>query len=276
MQITSTVAWNGSAASRNGLLWAIERERTHGGGILLLAIIDSSLRSFGPAAMSELTTAAGRALTAELDWVRQVHPEVPIESRLLVEDRERALTEEPPSGSMVVLGVEERAAKVKRWSLTARVVAKAPGSVAVVPARPTGARVGVVVATDGSESALAAMRVAADEARHRGEPLDVVHAWSPTGPAPDEDSASPGARAQERELLEEWTEQLRRDFPSVTIRAHLDLGPPVTALTRRASAARLLVVGSRGLGSARQLLLGSVSRSLILGTSRCPVIVVKT
>lgn len=276
MHITSTVAWNGSAASRNGLLWAIERERTHGGGIQLLAIIDSGLRSFGAAALSELTMAAERALSAELDWVRSAHPEIPIESRLLVEDRERALTAEAPAGSMLVLGVEERAAKVKRWSLTARVAANAPGPVAVVPTRSIGVHAGVVVGTDGSESALAAMRVAADEARHRGESLDVVHAWSSAGSASKANSASLGARTHERELLETWTEQLRSDFPSVTIRAHLDLGPPVAALTRRASRAGLLVVGSRGLGPARQFLLGSVSRSLILGTSRCPVIVVGT
>lgn len=276
MPITSTVAWNGSATSRNGLTWAIERETSHGGGVLLLAVIDARLKPFGPAGIDELTDAAERALDAEVAWARQAHPDLSFESRIVVDDREHALIEQCPPGSVVVLGVEERPARVKRWSLTARVAANAQNPVAVVPAAAETGRSGVVVGTDGSDDSHAALRLAADEARHRGESLHVVHVWPTTG-APS-DAIRPAFEADAREherALHGWVEQLRDEFPSIAIHGHLDPGPPVAALTRRASNASLLVVGSRGIGAARRLVLGSVSRSVVLGAARCPVIVAK-
>lgn len=277
MQITSTVAWNGSAASRKALLWAIERERSHGGGILLLAIIDARLRPFGHTAIAELTATAERAIEAEAAWVHSAHPGISLESQLVVADRQRALLDECPSGSMLVLGVEERAAKVKRWSLTARVAATASVPVVVVPSTPVADRFGVVVGADGSENAFAAVRVAADEARHRGEPLHIVRAWPSTGPMSEQiEGAFADDAAEQHRLVNEWVEQVRADVPSIEVHGHVDPGPPAAALTRRALTAALLVVGSRGHGQARQFLLGSVSRTLVLGASRCPVVVVPT
>ena len=64
----------------------------------------------------------------------------------------------------------------------------------------------------------------------------------------------------------------QEDTGGVRVDAHLDCAPPSRALLTAADGADLVVVGSRGLGGFKGLLLGSVSRQLA-HHSPCPVIV---
>jgi nucleotide-binding universal stress UspA family protein len=58
------------------------------------------------------------------------------------------------------------------------------------------------------------------------------------------------------------------------VNTHTPLGDPARQLLARAAAADLLVVGSRGLGAVRRLLLGTVSEK-VLQHAPCPVLIVK-
>jgi nucleotide-binding universal stress UspA family protein len=58
------------------------------------------------------------------------------------------------------------------------------------------------------------------------------------------------------------------------VRTHTPVGDPARALLELAATADLLVVGSRGLGAVRRVLLGSVSEK-VLQHAPCPVLIVR-
>jgi len=63
-------------------------------------------------------------------------------------------------------------------------------------------------------------------------------------------------------------------YPDVTVTRRVVHAHPVTALVDSAAGAQMVVVGSRGHGAVRSLLLGSVSHGL-LHLAQCPVAVVR-
>ena len=72
------------------------------------------------------------------------------------------------------------------------------------------------------------------------------------------------------EAIARWAEK----FPNVHVRTHVMQGRPADVLVDASEGAELVVVGSRGRGGFRGLLLGSVSRS-VLHRAHCPVAVVR-
>ncbi|WP_426566208.1 universal stress protein [Angustibacter sp. McL0619] len=140
-------------------------------------------------------------------------------------------------------------------------------------------RGGVVVGIDGSANSQLCLDYAFEHAAAVGVPLDVLHAWSLERPAY---SARPGAafaavEATEQrhqlllsEALAGWTEK----YPDVVLRTSLVHGLAVPALLERAEDAELLVVGSRGRGGVANLVLDSVSHT-VLQRAASPVAVVR-
>lgn len=131
----------------------------------------------------------------------------------------------------------------------------------------------VVVGSDGSESSRQAIRWAADEARARGAVLEVVHAWTLLG-QPDAGTFDPHyGETEARQLLDAELDGLGDALDGLEVERTVvcDLGAP--ALLDAAERADLIVVGSRGLGGFRGLLLGSVS-SQVVQHATCPVAVI--
>jgi nucleotide-binding universal stress UspA family protein len=138
----------------------------------------------------------------------------------------------------------------------------------------------VVAGFDGSQASEAALHVALREARLRGARLLVVSAWHvPTYYYGSRAAPSAGlALAEEvrKELetkLEEAVAGLRAEAGEVELETRLVEGGAASVLTEEAAEADLLVVGSRGLGGFRELLLGSVSHQCAQHAS-CPVLIV--
>lgn len=137
----------------------------------------------------------------------------------------------------------------------------------------------IVVGHDGSAGADAAVEVALGLARDLALPIAVVRVWSifdaPRLPGFRFGYASsfPELATAVQEAVVADTTALAVDYPSVhpQVREVRDL--PDEALPRLAEGARMLVVGSRGLGTVGAAVLGSVSRSC-LHRATCPVLVV--
>jgi nucleotide-binding universal stress UspA family protein len=142
----------------------------------------------------------------------------------------------------------------------------------------SGRRPRVLVGVDGSAPARAALEFAIGEARLREAVLVAVmavhvpdYAWlDPYGTRshPEEDVLQIAREKLDRILASVHTEGLLMD-PVVTT------APAPQALVDRSAEADLLVVGSRGHGGVRGLVLGSVSMQCVLH-AHCPVTVVHT
>jgi nucleotide-binding universal stress UspA family protein len=133
----------------------------------------------------------------------------------------------------------------------------------------------IVVGVDGSSASRAALRLAAEIADRFGATLVAVETWEftpigtfATGGPTDLDELQ---RAAEHRLGRVVHEELGDRAETVEQLAVGD--SPVAVLLREGEQADLVVVGSRGLGGFKGLLVGSVSQQVTHHAS-CPVLVV--
>lgn len=138
----------------------------------------------------------------------------------------------------------------------------------------------MVVGVDGSEHSLKALRWAFEQASFTGGGLHVLHSWEipPTWSMVEVPSYEPEVLIRDygNAELRDTSEAMagfRDDFPDVKVRQEVMKGSPVKALVKASENAAMLVVGSRGLGGFRGLLLGSVSHAVV-HKAACSVAVV--
>ncbi len=142
----------------------------------------------------------------------------------------------------------------------------------------------ILLATDGSEDAALALRAALDLSTRTASELHVVHAWQafPEYSHPSMAIASDSA-LYERDAQKVLFEQLDKIKDAGAIvagahaaGAHLKRGRAAEMITDVAQdlGARLIVMGSRGLGPVGRLVMGSVSEG-VLDLATCPVLVVR-
>lgn len=136
--------------------------------------------------------------------------------------------------------------------------------------RPVGPEHRVVVGTDGSAEAAAAVGFAADRAATASAALEVV---TSTGghQAPHVDERE--LRASADRIAEAAVERLRETHPEVTVTTRVEDCPAELTLVDASADAGLVVVGTRGRGGFQGMLLGSVSHAVIHG-ARCAAAVV--
>lgn len=141
---------------------------------------------------------------------------------------------------------------------------------------------GLVVGHDGSPGADRALRWALDDAVRRGCPLHVVRTWM-LASAIDDVPGEPGTVPSMQECADATGALLARDVAAVTaarpgpaprVEAHVVHGPAGPSLVAASAGADLLVVGHRGRGALRDLLLGSVAE-YVLRHARTSVVVVR-
>lgn len=134
----------------------------------------------------------------------------------------------------------------------------------------------VVVGVDGSPVAANALEYAIEEARLRGTGLHVTYAYTVMG-SPVTGSTAKDYYQQVEAEAEAFLKKAMHDAPStegVDVQWLGVPGNPSEVLIEASKNATLLVVGSRGLGGFRGLLMGSVS-SQCVHYSHCPVLVVR-
>lgn len=123
----------------------------------------------------------------------------------------------------------------------------------------------VVVGVDGSPNSRAALDFAFEAAALRGAPLTAVHAWSdlPVTTVWELTTDWHLVQQNEAEALSQWLADGQARYPDVPVEQVVVREGPAHILLEHARTAQLVVVGSRGRGGFRGLLLGSTSQALI-------------
>jgi nucleotide-binding universal stress UspA family protein len=137
----------------------------------------------------------------------------------------------------------------------------------------------ILLASDGSDDAALAATAAVDLSKRTGAELHIVHA---RGPLPHdayptlvpERYQAPYEQGARR-VLDEQVRRIEQAGGTVA-EAHLVVGRPADAILDLGEriGTDLIVVGSRGLGPVKRLLVGSVSGSVV-HHAKCPVLVVR-
>jgi nucleotide-binding universal stress UspA family protein len=141
----------------------------------------------------------------------------------------------------------------------------------------------ILVPTDGSDDAILAAQVAADLAQRTGATIHLAHAWQIVTYAGDPfiySTALPDDyftmyEESGRAILEQESERVTK-LGAAVAETHLLQGRPSDTMVdlARTIGADLILIGSRGLGPVRRLVLGSVSDG-IAHHAPCPVLIVR-
>jgi nucleotide-binding universal stress UspA family protein len=138
----------------------------------------------------------------------------------------------------------------------------------------------IVVGNDGSDFSLLALHRALWLGRQVKAPVRVVRAWS-ISTAPRPATWSPGFvppaddfEAAVRQRLEHDVAASLAEYPDVEVTLETPHGPPGRELLKASEDARIVVVGTRGAGGFKGLLMGSVSNQVVEHAA-CDVLVVR-
>jgi nucleotide-binding universal stress UspA family protein len=182
---------------------------------------------------------------------------------------------------LIVLGSSEQSGlgRVFPGSTAARLLSGSLVAVAVAPVsyadrQPDDGAVGC--GYDGSAAAHEALKWAADFARRGHRPLRVLAVQRQLAFGHVGVTGAFGAKSANDELRAELAADLAQAvaaLPIEPVESEILEGDPVQALAERSAGLALLVLGSRGYGPVRSVLVGSVSAG-VARTAACPVLVV--
>lgn len=136
----------------------------------------------------------------------------------------------------------------------------------------------IVVGVDGSTGSTDALRWALGEARRLRLEVDAILAWRDVLSAGPPTPLSALTTAQRRRLEDRVATVLRAasrggGIADLSVRTHVFSAEPVETLATLAPRAAMVVVGSRGYGTLRGALLGSVSRRCAMSAPGVTVVV---
>jgi nucleotide-binding universal stress UspA family protein len=192
-----------------------------------------------------------------------------VEPVLVCDNPARALLGRSDGADLIVVGHRGRGgfAGMRLGSVSQNVASHATGPVVVHrPVPPASGR--VVVGASHSANGRLALAWAAEEAARRQAVLEVLHAWTspvvayPAGVSFDQTLVNEVEAATD-ESLKALVDDVLGPDPGTTVETRLVEGSAATALIDRSAHVDLVVVGTRGRGGFRALLLGSVSHKVL-------------
>lgn len=279
------VGVDGSESALNAARWAAAEAKRRGLGLRVVHVWGVTDGYYGgglplPAsAFDVLEQEAERVLNQAVEAARQTEPELPVTGEMPCLAPIPHLVELSRTARMIVLGSTGRGgfSGMLVGSTTVAVSTHAHCPVAVIRGQEhTGP---VVVGIDGSEAGVPAIEVAFDEAAQREVPLVALHVWSDL----DYDSAfgstrylagGEGLGEEEQRVLAEALAGWQEKYPDVVVQRVVLNDRPRHQLLEWSKRAALVVVGCRGRGGFRGLLLGSTSQALI-HHAECPVLITR-
>jgi nucleotide-binding universal stress UspA family protein len=279
---------DGSLGSQNAVRWGLALAERRHAPVRLIHAFDPPMHEFRISG-SEYGTVGGsfeaarKLLDATYETAVLSHPQLRITSEFVDDGPASALTEASREAQAVVIGAHgvHGFTNLVAGSTTMIIGTHAHCTVIVLPTDKAHAFSGhgIVVGVDGSAISEAAIGYAFQQAAETDQELVAVHAWTdPLTPNALGWTMStmydPVAYARDQEILlaeslAGWSEK----FPEVAVSRRVLHEQPVQGLTSAAQTAAMLVVGCRGLGAMRSMLLGSVSHG-VMHLASCPVAVV--
>ncbi|GAB3435020.1 universal stress protein [Actinophytocola sediminis] len=285
------VGVDGSERGTNAIVWAAEEAARHGvplrlvhacevpvgypGGVIDPQVLRVALEEQGRAWLAEAASLAATSVPGlRVEEVFEVAPTVPL------------LVKESRTAAQLVLSTRGLGGftGLLIGSTSVALAGRALCPVVVVRGRtaedapPTDGP--VVVGVDGTPVGEAAIAYAFASASLRRTDLVAVHAWSDllleVAFAGQADALDFSALAEQAtELLGERLAGWQEKYPDVHVHREVRRDRTTHALLAAARDAQLVVVGSRGRGGFRGLLLGSTSQHMLYHAP-CPVAVVRT
>lgn len=285
------VGVDGSAAADSALTWAAEVARRRGRELRIVhgLDLDSMREVFGRydvlvPPVPDTLRAEGAVLVEKARQQVAAEADARVSTEVSDENPAALLRRYSATAYLVVLGASGTNGLLAHMgSILLSVTSHADGAVVVVRTDPdsgnrTPTEGPVVVGVDGSPVSEAALAAAFEEASLREAELVAVHVWSDVNLgqfAGDPYLLFPlnEIETDERAALAERLAGWQEKYPDVQVRREVGLSAPAAELQRWSKSAQLLVVGSRGRGGFRGLLLGSTSNALVQ-RAHCPVMVV--
>jgi nucleotide-binding universal stress UspA family protein len=283
-----TVGVDGSENSRCALVWAAREARQRGCHLRVVHVYSIPYYGgdFGVGAaysavdVDTLRHAHESIVRDELEKIAVDYPDLTIETVVESGWPIGAILERATNSDMITIGSSGTGpmAAVFLGSVAHGIAHRSKHPVVLIPIGPMRERIEhVVVATDGSRPAAAALDWALMEAELWGAELTVVHAWEYPYIGLSRGTAEPVELMQldAAQVLADAVADLRARRPTsgTTIRARLVLGSTAAAIVDAAATSDLLVVGARGRGALKSALLGSTS-SAVIHRAHCPVAVI--
>jgi nucleotide-binding universal stress UspA family protein len=238
-----------------------------------------------PGLEDEIRAEGKRIVDEATHLARAIDDDIQITAEVSAHSPARVLVELSREAHLVVIGGAGASRLGALGSTATAVTSHAHAPVVVVRTAPdadTPRNSGpVVVGIDGSAVSDHAIGLAFDEASHRGAALIALHTWSDTAFsagdfAGDRGILTPeiGYEVIERAVLAERLAGWQEKYPDVLVERRIYPDAPRDRLLELSDEAQLLVVGSRGRGGFRGLLLGSTSNALV-AHAHCPVLVAR-
>lgn len=137
----------------------------------------------------------------------------------------------------------------------------------------------IIVGVDGSEGSQRALAWALEEARRLDAPVRVVHAWWTPPEYADAERDTPGEEndAARQQAAERMVADMLAEVADVARGLDVDIevvnDHPATMLIDRSEWADRIVLGTRGVGGFKALMLGSVTQQVVPHAD-CPVVVI--
>ncbi len=276
-------AVDGSGTAVDAVRWAAVAAAARNRPLRVISVVQPQPLQFGSAiAMAEAYTESARAFAeGALDIARlaarEAAPGVDESGEIYDGRPTLVLRQLSQQAHMMVLGRRGLGGVrgLLLGSVSADVSAHAECPVVVVPESPrtTGP---VVVGVDGSPISAAAVTEAFRAASFLGTGLTAVHTYLDYPGVSSFDLVEHGRQQLLDEARENLGSQLAgglEDYPDVPVERIVTMQPPAEQILEAAQDAQLVVLGSRGRGGFRSLLLGSTSRA-VLQVAQCAVMVV--
>lgn len=281
VEMPVVVGYNGRRHAQEALQWAATEARCRSARLIVLfaANYPGMVGPRGPGLLEMEPSAleAAREVTAQgVSQVVKMFPDLPVTGSTEVTSPAQALLDLSSEASLLVMGSRGRgsvlAGLLGSVAFTVAGSARCPLVVVKEGCGTTvaGPEEGVIVGTDGSDTAAAAVGFAADHALSHSAPLEIVCC---IGEVIVPVAAPASIRESAEQILKYSRSSLAKTHPELRVSTRVAEGVPERVLVDASPGMGLMVVGSRGRGTFMAMVAGSTACAVIHGAT-CPVAVV--